>query len=69
MSEERRVQKFYRRKHLPELSGFSIPHVYALIAEGKFPKPVKISDRSSAWAEDDILEWQRERIEASKGDA
>ena len=65
---EKRVQKFYRRKHLREVSGYCESHVYKLISEGKFPAPIKISGRSSAWTEEDILKWQRERIEASKAD-
>ncbi|MBL6930570.1 MAG: AlpA family phage regulatory protein [Rhodospirillales bacterium] len=45
-----------------ELSGLSRSSVYALAQQNKFPKPLKQSERSSAWVEDEIKEWIAERI-------
>jgi prophage regulatory protein len=47
-----------------ELSGLSRSSVYSLAQQGKFPKPLKLSKRSSAWVEDELKEWIAERIKA-----
>ena len=31
--------------------------VYKLIAEGEFPKPVKLTSTTSAWVEDEVTDW------------
>jgi predicted DNA-binding transcriptional regulator AlpA len=33
-----------------------------LIAAGKYPPPIKLSDRRKAWLEREIVEWQRSKI-------
>lgn len=40
-----------------EKTGLSRSSIYRLIQEGKFPPPVKLSARASAWFERDIDEW------------
>lgn len=45
-------------------TGLSRSSVYSLAQQGKFPKPLKQSERSSAWVEDEVLEWIAERIKA-----
>lgn len=42
----------------------SKPHIYTLIRQGKFPKPIKLSVNSSAWLENDINTWLDARINA-----
>lgn len=42
---------------LPEvtrLSGYSRSMLYALIAQGLYPKPVKISERAVAWPSEEV---------------
>jgi len=36
---------------------FSRSTVYRLAAEGKFPKPIKLSERSSGWIEQEVLDY------------
>jgi len=43
--------------------------VYALIKQGKFPPPVKLSERSSAWISSEIDEWMQLRITESRKEA
>jgi prophage regulatory protein len=43
-------------------SGLSKSSIYALIAAGKFPRPVKLGKRASGWLESDIAAWQAARI-------
>ncbi len=42
---------------------------YKLIAQGRFPKPVKIGSRSIAFVESEIDEWINQRIAESRGTA
>ena len=60
------VQRFYRSSQLPDLTGYTIGHIYNLMRKGAFPKPVKVGEWRSAWLESDIAAWQQARIEASK---
>jgi prophage regulatory protein len=38
--------------------------IFELIAEGRFPRQVRLSNRASAWVEREIDEWMRQRLEA-----
>ena len=38
--------------------------LYAAMAEGKFPKPVKIGSRLNAWPDAEIADWIASRIQA-----
>ena len=40
--------------------------IYAKVAAGEFPAPIKISDRASAWIESEIDDWAREKIAQSR---
>lgn len=41
--------------------------MYALIQKGEFPKPIKLSERSSAWLESEVQAWIDARIAARDG--
>ncbi len=62
-----------RLVRLPEvegLTGCKKSTIYALIGDGKFPKPVRLSARHVAWAETAVLQWVQDRIaEAHAGGA
>lgn len=38
--------------------------IYAMIGQGKFPKPLKLSERINAWPETEIEDWLRSRLAA-----
>lgn len=40
--------------------------IYKLIAQGRFPKPVKIGNRSIAFVESEVDDWIDQRIEDSR---
>lgn len=42
---------------------YSDAHLYRLIRDGKFPKPIKLGENRNAWVEEEIDRWLRERIE------
>lgn len=57
---------------LPEVRkrvGLSRAAIYSLAAQGKFPKPVKLGPRTSAWVSAEVTEWIESRIAASRGGA
>jgi prophage regulatory protein len=33
------------------------------VADGSFPRPVRLGERRVAWVENEIIEWEQERIE------
>lgn len=57
-------ENIYRAKDLPSLTGYSIPHLWDLVAAGKFPKPIPLGARAVGWRSSEIAAWQRERIAA-----
>ena len=61
------VQKFLRRAAVEQATGLPRSTLYELVAQGKFPKPVPLGERSVAWLESEILTWQRCRIAARDG--
>jgi len=57
---------------LPELErtiGLKHSAIYKLIAEGKFPKPVKLTGRSVGWFEDEVDEYLESLPRAEIGPA
>ena len=56
-----------RLKDVESKSGTPRSTIYWLVKQGRFPAPIKISERSSAWLESEIDEWIQSRIESSRG--
>jgi prophage regulatory protein len=57
-------ENIIRRDKLPAVTGFSVDRIKQLVAEGKFPRPIKIGARAVGWLESEIAAWQQERIAA-----
>ena len=53
--------KFLRRKKVEEITGLSRSSIYAMMANGEFPKQTKIGLRAVAWKEADVVEWMNSR--------
>ncbi len=47
-------------------TGLKRSPIYALIAEGRFPKQIKLGTKASGWLESEVDQWIESRIEASK---
>ena len=58
------IIKFYKVKELTKLSRTTI---YRLIAKGKFPKQVKLSERSSGWIEQEVIDYLDDCISSREG--
>ncbi len=56
------ASRLIRLKEVRQLTSLSTSTVYRLIAAGKFPQPVKLSERASAWPEAEVRAWIDARI-------
>lgn len=57
--------EFLRIRDVMAMTGLSRASVYRLAGEG-FPKPVKLSDRASAWVRTEVEAWVQAKI-ANRG--
>ena len=44
-----------------KLTTFSTATIYRLISQGKFPKQIKLAERSSGWLLEEIYSWIEEK--------
>ncbi len=56
------MRKLIRLHEVLAATGLSRSEIYRLEALGHFPKRVPISERSTAWAQDEIEKWVEARI-------
>lgn len=62
------LRRFLRMKEIEKMVGLKKSQIYLLIAQGKFPRLIKLTDHASAGIEDEIVAWQTARIAASRDD-
>ena len=68
-SSNRADVRFLRLKEVLAICGKSRSSVYDAIKKGGFPKPVKLSGRSSAWIKSEVEQWAVDYIRASRQDS
>lgn len=56
-----------RLPDVQKMTGLRRSQIYALARKDSFPKPVKLSERCSAWVQSEVSQWIDERISASRG--
>lgn len=56
------IDRMLRRKEVEAITGRSRSAIYEGMADGTFPKPVKIGARAVAWPESVIRAWIAERM-------
>lgn len=61
--------RLIRLPEVSRLTGLGKSQVYALANAGKFPPPIKLSERCSAWQESEVRAWIAERIAARNAKA
>jgi len=49
-------------------TGLGRSTIYNLIAEGNFPKQIKLTPRSSGWLESEVQEWINSRVAERNGE-
>lgn len=55
------------RRHQVEIrTGLARSSIYALIAVGQFPAPIRLSAHTVGWLEHEINDWITERTKASR---
>ena len=54
--------KLLKAQDVADLTSMSRSHLHRLARDGKFPKPMKISENRSAWLESDVQDWISECI-------
>lgn len=59
-------EKLLRLDEVLSICGKSRSSVYEAIKEGKFPAPIKLQGRSSAWVKSEIQQWVQTCIAASR---
>jgi prophage regulatory protein len=69
MPEQSQKRKLSRLPKVQEITGKSRTSIYAEMAAGKFPKNVPIGDRQVAWIEDEVYEYNEQRIREARGAA
>lgn len=67
MSENVSSASFLRAPAVCKRLGVSRASIYAWIARGEFPAPVKLGPRLSAWSLAEIEDWERARMAARAG--
>ena len=50
-------EKLLRRREVESITGLSRASIYRLIADGDFPRPVKVSAAGVRWRSSDITAW------------
>lgn len=54
--------RLIKLKTVMDSTGLARSTVYKFIAEGRFPKPVKLGARMVAWVEEEVEEWILSKI-------
>lgn len=60
------IDPLLKRPKVEELTGLSTSSIYAEMARGNFPKPVRIASKAVAWRSSSIAQWinSREQVAA-----
>ncbi|MFO1104585.1 MAG: AlpA family phage regulatory protein [Amaricoccus sp.] len=53
---------FLRPRDVTKRLGFSRAYLYALMAEGRFPRPTKLSARVAVWPVETIDAWAKAQV-------
>lgn len=60
--------RILRLSDVTRQTGLPRSTLYAKIAEGTFPRPIKLSQRSVGWLSQDVASWIDKRITDSRGE-
>jgi prophage regulatory protein len=60
-------ERLIRLPQVEILTGLRRAHIYGLARRGKFPKPLKLGARASAWRESQVQAWIADRIREAGG--
>jgi prophage regulatory protein len=60
----KKPRTFIRAKVVKAKTGLAESSMYYLIAEGRFPRPVKLSEHMAAWIEEEVDNWMDDKVAA-----
>ncbi len=60
------AQQILKLNNVTKITGLSGSSIYRLIALGRFPKQIKLSERSSGWIASEVDQWLEDRIAVSR---
>jgi len=60
--EQHHLPALLRISEVRRLTGLSDSAIYRAVQRGQFPRPLKLSERSSAWVESEVRGWIAARI-------
>jgi prophage regulatory protein len=60
--------RMLRRKEVENRTGLKRSTIYEKLANGTFPKPVRIGAKVVCWPEHEIEAWLQEQVRKSRGD-
>lgn len=58
------AETFLRRPDVQRVTGLPRSSIYALMKQGQFPRPIRITSKTVGWLQSEIEAWQAERIAA-----
>ena len=61
--------RLIRMPEVQRLTGLGRSSLYAMARDGRFVRPIKLSERASAWPESKVKAWVAQRIDAAKAAA
>src|SRR5262245_39261154 len=66
-SQSAAVQNILRMPQVKAATGLGQSHIYQLMSEGRFPRPVKLANQAVGWLENEVAEWQQSLVRAEGG--
>jgi prophage regulatory protein len=57
-----KLKRFLRIKEVSRITALPPSTVYQKMADGSFPKNIRLTPRITAWDAEDVAEWQQARI-------
>jgi prophage regulatory protein len=61
-------QQIIKLEKVKSITGLSGSSIYRKASAGTFPKPIKLSERSSGWLAQEVSDWIDGRIVASRNE-
>lgn len=65
-SQNKQSIEFIRLPEVRKLTSLSTATIYRMVACGKFPKQVKLGDRSVAWVKTELQAWGQKKIDDTR---
>jgi prophage regulatory protein len=65
-TENQGATRILRRRQVEAITGWARSTIYQGIADGRFPRPIRLGGRSVGWLADEVEQWLQDRISESR---